>query len=446
MSDAGTGKTYVRIIRYLKRRAGKKCMLVIAPRNLMHAAWAEDIKKFAPSLRVSVCTAANREKAFAAEADVYVTNVDAAKWLAKKKRPFFAKFDELVMDESSAFKNAMSQRSKAMAVIVKFFEYRTAMSATPNSKSILDIWHQAFLLDGGKRLGASYYAFRNVVCTPVPRIGLDGKPIKNAEGWEEKEGAREAVYDLLRDITIRHRRQDCVDLPDNHRYTIPHHLSPKHRLAYNELRDTSLLMIEREAAKLAKANGRKHPDPSDYDFVIAKNKAVVGVKLLQLASGAVYESKDKYHVIDRDRYGMVADLVEARDHSFILYQWKHQRDLLLEEFKARGITCAEIVGSDEQRAATVARFQAGHFDVIMAHPRSSAHGLTLTRGTATIWPSPTVDTELFEQGSLRQWRIGQTKKTETITILGENTYDHRAYFDICLNKGERMGNFLEMFK
>ena len=89
-------------------------------------------------------------------------------------------------------------------------------------------------------------------------------------------------------------------------------------------------------------------------------------------------------------------------------------------------------------------YQAGAYQTIFAHPRSAAHGLTLTRGTTTIWTSPTYDLELFEQGSKRQHRMGQTQKTETITIIAPGTIDERAY-EILQKKNARMKNLLDLF-
>lgn len=449
MSDAGTGKTYVRIKDFVRRRRkGGGCMLVVSPRSLMLSAWAEDVLKFEPDLRVVVCSADVREKAFAVDADIYVTNHDAATWLAKQKKAFFARFDELAIDESSAFKHHTSHRSRAMGKVVKHFKRRRLLTATPNSRSVLDIWHQMLLLDDGERLGKSFFAFRNSVCEGKQKFGANGRPIRHAIEWVEKDGAREAVYDLIRDITVRHKFEDCVDIPPNHRYERFYELPKSHRAAYQELQETQILALRKAVTDLAKKRGKKEPDIEDFDWVIAKNKAVVQQKLLQLASGAVYEHQDKYHVIDTGRYELVADLVESREHSVIMYSWKHQRDMLAEQFQNRGVVYAELASemNDQKRADIVKRYQAGAYQTLLVHPKSAAHGLTLTRGTATIWPSPTMDTELFVQGSKRQHRIGQTRKTETITVVAKDTYDERAYYELCLGKGARMDHFLELMK
>lgn len=701
-SDPGTGKTFVRITAYAKRRAkGAGCMLVLAPRSLLRSVWLNDFKKFAPNLKVSVADAANREEAFAEDADVYVTNVDASKWLAAQKPTFFKKFTEFAIDECfpagtlvdtpfgqrpielikigdrvntsagplpvtntfvsqsnllvrleldngteiyctenhpiatsegwrnagdcdglfavqldfhelaqsraallrqkmredgflgerisagtgspsgedgrvaegqdyleqrhsvpgrnksqtqrsaqvdrastnpargqrssgpmrntgggnapgdmgaairhsdetaprqrvsdllqsglcqpeaqegagdrrqfthiaqtlgcqegrisglsrvvsvsrhelgdpvhvynlqvdgphdysventlvhncTAFKHHTSARSKAMAKIarMKNFTHRCCMTGTPNGRSITDVWHQVFLLDGGARLGNSFYRFREAVCAPK-QVGRD----PNAIHWTDKEGAEEVVFGLLADIVIRHKFEDCVDIPPNHRYSVGYELTAKQRRAYDEMENTQMLLLE-------KSN----------DMVLAINAASVATKLQQIASGAVYNGQGGYALIDTARYEMILDLVEQRKHSLVLFLWQHQRDALLAEADKRGVTFATIDGStsDRERHEIVQGYQAGVYQVLFGHPKTIAHGYTLTRGTTTIWASPTYDTELDAQGSKRQHRIGQTEKTETITIVAQGTIDEKVHAMMTEKRG-RMLNLLDLF-
>lgn len=97
---------------------------MLATKSLLESAWKKDFNDFAPDMGVSVAFATNRDKAFQADADVFVTNHDAAKWLAKQSASFFKRFDTLIIDESTAFKHHTSQRSKAVAKISKYFEFR----------------------------------------------------------------------------------------------------------------------------------------------------------------------------------------------------------------------------------------------------------------------------------------------------------------------------------
>ena len=153
-SDPGTGKTRSQLDAFAAS-SGEKAALVIAPKNLLQAAWNLDVQEFTPHIRTSLAYAYNREKAFNVDADMYITNTDAAKWFAKQPPKFFEKFGRLIIDESSKFKNPFSQRSKAMTKIAPYFEKRYELTGTPNPNGVLDLWHQVLLCDDGERLGGT---------------------------------------------------------------------------------------------------------------------------------------------------------------------------------------------------------------------------------------------------------------------------------------------------
>lgn len=427
-SDPGTGKTRVQIelFRMRRLRGGGKA-LVIAPKSLLRSAWQDDFLKFAPDMTTVVCPAEKREQMFAQEADVYITNTDATKWLAKQPAKFFQQFDTLIIDELSAFKHHTSQRSKALNKIKKHFSKRYGLTGTPNSNSITDIWHQMFVLDDGQRLGRSFYQFRNAVCEPQ-QVG----PQPNMLQWHDKPGAENVVANLLVEAIVRHKFEECIDIPANHTYSVPYHMSPKQAKAYQQMERDAITML------------------NDGKVITTVNAAGVMTKLLQIASGASYFEGlegDDYASIDNGRYELVSDLVEQRDHSVVFFNWTHQREELIKEFKKRGITYAVIDGntSDKARKEAVDLFQSGFYRVLLAHPQSAAHGLTLTKGTATIWASPTYNLEHFLQGNRRIYRAGQTQKTETIVVLAPGTVEDKVYAKLQ-EKDARQGNMLELLK
>ena len=163
--------------------------------------------------------------------------------------------------------------------------------------------------------------------------------------------------------------------------------------------------------------------------ITAVNAATVAGKLLQIASGAVYNDNAGYSLIASQRYELILDLVKEREHSIVFFNWAHQRDELVKEAEKRGISFAVYDGttSDKDRTAIVEGYQKGEYRVLFAHPKSAGHGLTLTKGTACIWASPTYNLEHFLQGIKREYRIGQTQKTETIVIVAEGTIDEAVW-------------------
>ena len=427
-ATGNTGKTRVQIELFAARRAaGGGAALVIAPKSLLRSAWEDDFKKFAPQVTVSVAPADKREQAFNTPADVYVTNTDAVNWLVKQDAKFFKRFDTLIIDELSAFKHHTSGRSKAMNKIKKHFKFRYGLTGTPNSNTITDLWHQMFILDDGQRLGKSFYQFRNSTQTPE-QVGPQANMLK----WTDKPGAEIAVGGMIQDMVVRHKFEECIDIPANHEYSVPYHMSPKQAKLYQQFEKNAVAAL------------------SSGKVISALNAAGVMTKLMQIASGASYseglEGED-YVSIDTSRYELVADLAEQRDHSVVFFNWQHQKDHLIAEFKKKGLTYAVIDGSttDKQRKEAVDLFQQGFYRVLLAHPQSAAHGLTLTKGTATIWASPTYNLEHWLQGNRRIYRAGQTQKTETIVVLAPGTVEDKVFQKLS-DKNVRQTNMLSFLQ
>ena len=414
-SDPGTGKTRSVLDAFVKR-PGK--MLVLAPLSILEAAWADDILKFQPNIKYGLAYAKNREKIFKdPEHEVVITNFEAVNFLVKNQ-DLLKNFDAICIDEITAYKNRNSQRSKNLAKIIKHFDYRIAMSGTPNSNTILDIWHPATLIDDGERLGKRFFSFRNQVCT--------SKFNGFANEWIDKPDAEEAVANCLKDVVIRYALDDCIDLPETSVHTMYTNLSNTTRRAYNTLSEESVLYTQQGTINAVNAGARVK-------------------KLLQLITGAIYDQEGNVQLVHEERYELIMDLVQERKHSLVAFNWKHERDNLIALAEKRNITYGVIDGDVKvkDRKSVIDRFQNGHLQVLFAHPQSASHGLTLTKGTCTIWSSPTYNAEHFQQFNRRIHRAGQTKKTETILIAARDTWEEAVYKKLNTKMG-RMENLLKV--
>lgn len=435
-SDPGTGKTRVHLEVWFKRyeRGRGSKLLVLAPKSLLESAWGEDITKFLPiGVTYVIARAQNREKMFDEEADIYITNTDAAKWLAKKDAGWFVrKFGHrptLLVDEITSFKHRTSARSKALRKIAEHFEYRTGLTGTPNSNTILDLWHQMLIIDDGELLGRSFARFRNTACD-YQRNPFGGK-------WLDKPGIEDAVAKRINKLCIRHQFDECMDIPPNHQYVVHFDIPAPLRRHYDNMVREAILFLEEQGT------------------VSAINEGALRTKLLQIASGAVYGDDDKgrrrdptYKLLDTGRYSLVADLVEQRDHSVVFYNWKHQREELCSEFRKRGISHATLDGNtpDTQREEIVQAYQSGEYQVLAMHPKTGAHGLTLTRGRATIIASPFDEADFLKQAVHRIWRGGQEHKTETILVEARGCRVEQRVYANLLRKTKRMESLLDILK
>ena len=415
-SDPGTGKT--RAVLDAHAILGGRT-LVLAPLSILEAAWGEDISKFQPHIKYGVAYAKNRAKIFEDDTnEMVITNFEAVNFL--QKNPQYCKqFDTIVIDEFTAFKNREAKRSKNLNKIISYFTNRIAMSGTPNSNTILDLWHPVLLVDDGEHLGERYWAFRNQVCTPR----FNGF----ANEWIDKPGIEEAVAAKLSDITIRYALEDCIDLPENIVRTVRTKLSPKVQAMYDIFVKESVLYTNSGTINAVHAGARVK-------------------KLLQLVSGGVYDEDGNVQYLHQERYDIVMQLVASRKHSIVAFNWKHERDALIEIAEKQNITYELIDGSvpAHKRKDIVERFQAGHIQVLFCHPQSAGHGLTLTKATTAIWCSPTYNAEHFQQFNKRIYRAGQKSKTETILIAAQKTWEEDVYkkLDSKLGKMENLLHIL----
>jgi SNF2 family DNA or RNA helicase len=415
-SDPGTGKTRA-VLDAINPKLG--ATLVLAPLSILEASWVEDIIKFTPKLKYGVAYAKNRKKIFEDTSyDIVITNFEAVNFLHKNPL-LLSRFNTIVLDEFTAFKNREAKRSKNLKSIIHHFDNRIAMSGTPNSNTILDLWHPTLLVDDGKRLGQRFWSFRHQVCTPK----FNGF----ANEWIDKPGIEAVVANQLSDITIRHAIEDCMDLPDNNVRTMYTKLTPAVQKMYNILAEESVLYTKQGTINAVNAASRVK-------------------KLLQLVSGAVYDQDGNATLLHNERYELVMQLVSQRKHSLVAYNWKHERDSLIAIAEREKISYDLIDGSvpAHKRKDIVQRFQAGHIQVLFAHPQSTSHGLTLTKATTAIWCSPTYSAEQFQQFNRRIHRAGQTQKTETILIAAKDTWEKHVYkkLDGKLGKMENLLHIL----
>lgn len=398
-SDPGTGKTRSVIDAYAKRKNGR--MLVLAPLSILEASWGDDIKKFQPDLTYAIAYSKNREEAFLGTEDIVITNHDAVKWI-KKNYHVLCGFDTLVIDEFTAFKNKDSQRSKACLKIAEAFEYRIAMSGTPNSNTILDIWHPTLIVDGGERLGHRFYSFRSSVCTSR----FNGF----ANEWCDKPDAQEIVAAALSDINIRYELENCIDMPEQSVRAMYVQLPNKIRRQYTDLTEDSVLYTAAGTVNAVHAGARVK-------------------KLLQLCTGAIYDEHGDVVSVHEERYDLVMQLVEQRAQSLVAFNWRHEKDAMVKIAEKLGISYAVIDGSvaAHKRKEIVDRMQAGQLQVVFCHPQSAGHGLTMTKAKTVIWASPTYNAEHYQQFNRRIYRAGQTQKTEIIQIAAKDTWETDVY-------------------
>lgn len=432
-SSAGIGKTlaHAKMAETFLEEGGSR-VIITCPKTLVRSAWLNELTEYTPDLKVAIAEAPAlaRKEAFETKADVVIINIDGYKWLATQPlrwlKARLGKKAMIINDESHGLKNPNAQRTKAALKIAPLFVKAHCMSGTMAPNSVIELWSQAKLVDGGERLGKLYGKFRGLMQTPIHR----GPFIE----WVDKPEASEIAHGLLADIMLRHAFDTVMPhVPKMDHNIVWYDLPKKHRAFYDELEATSSI---------------EYKDKT----ITAVNAASLAGKLLQCASGAVYndgtEKDKKWSMLDTGRYELIADLAEGRDHTVIFFLWRHQRVAIETALKKRKMSYAIIDGtvkSSTAREQTIREFQSGKHRVILVQPQSGGHGITLTRSATIITASPVYEADKYEQMTARIRRGTQDKVTESIIIMAKDTRDEKAY-EVFTGKRDRLDALNNLFE
>lgn len=370
-------------------------VLVIAPLRVAKSVWVQEARKWEhlKHLTFSVCVGSERQRiaALHSTADIYVINRENVKWLVdfyKRKWPF----DCVVIDESSSFKSASSQRFKALKKVSDLIERMVQLTGTPSSNGLLDLWAQIALLDNGARLGRSMTAYKQRFFES-DYMGYKFTPIK---------GASEIIESLISDVVVSMRADDYLQLPERIDLQIPVELDKKTMDHYKELEREFLLQIQDEE-------------------ITAMTAATLAGKLLQVSNGFLYTNEHGNFIeLHSEKLDALEEIVEVNNEPLLVaYNFKSDLVRLKERFPF-----AVALDKDE---ATIDRWNNGEIQMLLAHPASASMGLNLQKGGSIIvWFGLNWSLELYQQFNARLHRQGQQKPVRIIHLVAAGCIDEKV--------------------
>lgn len=389
--DLGMGKT-LSTLSALSTMDFNKC-LVIAPLRVAQSTWTDEIAKWGFNFRVSLILgdAQKRIDALHADADIYIINRENVCWLVDQysKLPF----DIVVIDEISSFKSAQAKRFKALKKVRHSIKRLVGLTGTPAPNSLLDLWPQVYLLDMGKRLGKYEGGYKQRYFLP-DRMG----PNQIVYSWKLRENAEENIYNQINDICISMKATDYLDMPDRIDNKIYIQFSASLQKKYDYLEENSILKFINSDA-------------------VAGSAAILTNKLLQFASGAIYDENNNVQYIHDLKLDALEELVEHANGKSVLvfYNYKHDLTRLQARFKK-----AVVLKTVDHIKA----WNAGNIKLLFVHPGSCGHGLNLQDGgNIIVWFSLTWSLELYQQANARLYRQGQKNTVVINHIIAKGTVD-----------------------
>lgn len=399
--DMGLGKTAITLtaINYLMYEDFHiEKVLVIAPKRVAETTWSAEVNKWEhlQQLKLSVVLGTEKEriKALNKQADIYVINRENVPWVITYYQDTFP-FDMLVIDELSSFKSHKALRFKALRRVRPSLKRIIGLTGTPAPNSLLDLWPQMYLLDGGHRLEKTITGYKNKYFTPGRTNG------QIVFDYKLKQGSRQAIQEKISDVCISMQSKDYLDLPKCIYKTVDVQLSQTELKRYKTFEKEQILALGLN------------------EDISAVNAAALTNKLSQFANGAVYDDNKQVHEVHTAKLETLKEIIEeSQDKNILLfYNYKHDLARIQKSFKH-----LNPVKLDSEK--DIADWQQGKIKLLLAHPASAGHGLNLqTGGDIIVWFAPTWSLELYKQANARLYRQGRDKPVTIVHLIAKGTID-----------------------
>lgn len=421
LNQIGTGKSLSALwaADYLMNIGAVKKVLILSPLSTLERVWKESIF-LDISHRSSVVlhgSAARRKKLLAQDVDFYIINHDGFKIIADDAMDMF---DLVIIDEAAVLRNSRTNRYKAFN---KWYRSQSKdvrlwlLTGTPTPNEPTDAWSLARLVDN-PLAPPTFTSFRDRV---MYRKGM--------YSWLPRPEAPEIVSRILQP-SILYRRDECFDLPDTVVNNVHVPMTEDQIYHYKTMWNTLIAEID------------------GGETITAVNEAVKVQKLVQILCGVAYDDTGANVEIDcKPRIDAVCEVIEQAGGKVIIFVPLTGTLKMLERELSKQWTVATVNGSvsSNKRSAIFRDFQhAADPQILVAHPATMAHGLTLTAASAVVWYGPITSNEQYVQANGRVERIG--KKHVSYVVHITSTDLERRMFRRLDGKQKLQGILLDLIE
>jgi SNF2 family DNA or RNA helicase len=307
-------------------------------------------------------------------------------------------FTNLVIDESSRFKDPSTKRFKALKKHLKGFSRRLILTGTPTPQGMQDLWSQVGILDLGQRLETSLTKFRDKYMVPDQM----NRHTRVVYSWKFKPGCDQIVQDKISDICYSLKAEDYLQLPECTSLYHPIEIDKSIRNQYNELRKDMVTQVKKEK-------------------ITAPTAAALANKLLQFTSGAVYNEAGEAQEVHSSKLERLESIMEeSASPTLVFYHFKHSLQRIRLAFPQ-----AVVMDDDNIEA-----WRRGEIRMLLAHPQSGGIGLNLQCNIGdtaqTVWFDLPWSSENYIQANARIYRQGQEKPVIIHHLTVHNSIDEQV--------------------
>jgi SNF2 family DNA or RNA helicase len=375
---------------------------VVSPLSTLDRVHGDALVKHFPHRSFTILhgAAAKRQRAFSFDFDFYIINHDGIPAITEtvkkdgklQTRLLRDDIDLIILDEFAAYRNGQTQRWKTMKRMIEPRQWVWGMSGKPTPTEPTDAYAEVKLINPAKV--SNYGSFRGFQSATMDQLSL--------YRWKAKPDAMQTVYNILQP-SVRYTRDECLDLPDCLYETRDCALTPTQTKVYKDLAKDMI----------ANVRGGK---------VTALNEGVLLMRLVQVASGVVYDVTGEHIEVDcASRLAALEEIIEEAGTKVIVFVPFIGNIEFLERALGVNHTVATVYGGTPkgERSEIFRRFQdTPDPRILVAHPACMAHGLSLTEASTIVWWAPTTSNEIYEQANGRIERIGQSHSMLIVHLSG----------------------------
>lgn len=441
-NDPGTGKsrTVIDILRGKYAASGRVLRTLIFAPPIVLDNWAAEWAKYSkiPRSKITVLSGSGKQrlklfdsKAFerTEKAECHTDHIFVTNYEAMQMEDLYEAFqmwqpEAIVFDECHRLANYKAKRSKLADQLANPGTKKSPLprplvymlSGTPVMNSMLDIFQQYKILDGGETFGSNFFGFR-------AKYFRDKNAFMNRTNyfpnWVPIQGADEEIAKLMAKNSMRVKKEACLDLPPLVDQTIEVEMSPKQSLAYKSMLKDFVAYFEKD---------------NKIHVSVAELAITKGLRLMQIASGYVKSDsgeeltfEDGFTPKQEALYQVLEDLV-AHHKVIIWANWKHnykQIREVLDKLKVKFLEMNGDHGPKKNREAAALFESDDSYRCIIGHPESAGEGINLVSASYSVSYSRDFSWRRFVQASARNHRGGSEihEKITRIILVTKNTIE-----------------------
>ena len=391
--DMGLGKTLqaIALLSNLHEEKKKKSM-VIMPKSLIYN-WENEIKKFAPKLKVGVYYGINRDFSSLKKVDVILTTYGTIR--NDIENLLEHKFDLLILDESQNIKNINSQTTKA--VLLLNAKKRVALSGTPIENNLLELYSLFRFLN--PEMFGSVQRFTNSYILPIQKYS-DTSTI---------EELKKKIYPFL---LRRVKKEVLEDLPDKIEKLVYVDMNDEHRRLYEERRKYYYSLLEKNTSSQGNF---------DKFFVLQAIN-----ELRHIVSSPELETKK---IISSKKEVLIENVIEAieNNHKVLVFvNYLSSIESICDSLKENKIKYLKMTGQTKDRQNLVDKFQNdSRYKVFVMTLKTGGVGLNLVSADTIFIYDPWWNTTVENQAIDRAYRLGQDKTVFAYKMIMRNTIEEK---------------------